>query len=290
MCTTAYRFPPHGYQAVLLLALLSCGRVRSETPDASAAAVWEPGPTPDGECDLSKPFGAASRVPLSRPVTDAWLSDDELRIYATSAYARTRAVYFASRPARDEAFGELKYLDTVPVGAVGPSHPTLARDELTMYLSVYRGELAVARRATLGEPFVFVSQTKFAESVETPYYVDEDGLYYHNTIGTGDRFFQRRWADTDWTGGVIVGGGGVRPIVSRDHRTLYFFGNGDRVNVAYRDNARMRFRRSSVVQEIGETVYPSWLSPNGCRLYATTGELRSIRADVSELVVFHRNR
>jgi hypothetical protein len=257
------------------LAIASCGGELSWDRSDGGSTGWQPGLSDDRECDLSKPFGEQLPLVLSRPALRATLSPDELHIYVESPQdpgtkVRPSAVYFGTRSSRSLPFSELALIASIPLGSFGAEYPSISRDELRIFVRHHPSTLVSAVRASLTSDFKIDSRFTLSEpiSLYEPYVVDEEGLYSMRPEPIVQSIVQRRWEGGSWTAPERVAAGGHTPVVSQDHRTIYFFGSGG-VRVAYRNGRRGAFGRDAPVPTL--RGIPTWLSPNGCRVYLSTG-------------------
>ncbi len=300
---------------IAALASGACGRVDDEVAAASdggsstqpSADGSLPKPSADGQCDLSKPFGPLTPVPFETdfqvsvfpgPV----LSRDELRIYAACEGTAQRGICVASRSDRAASFVGKRFVDVRwPARAERFIHGlAISADELEAYLivSVEPGSggprgLRWARRNAVDQPFVVEPRFPAAsfEGIETAEefaHLSYDARYLYSIMylpseGTAERkqaLVRRALLNGDWSEPQRMSGDADRAILPEDELTL-FAGGGCRRR-ASRDDSFGPVERGCGPHFGGAVqVSPTWISPNGCRLYLTESSGNAARISVS---------
>jgi Tol biopolymer transport system component len=254
-------------------------------------------------CDPSLPFN--NGVPLAG--VDAMdsndgagrLSPDELTIYFFSDRLRVSPgdndVFMATRASITEPFGAPQ-----PVGGVSTDHstegwPSVTGDGLTMYLEADTTRVLSSRRMTpaaqfpAASPVVLSPGDASAANVGQPFILpDESALYFVSNRpdpGSLDLFRAERDATSSQFGvpapveGANSSSSEYAPTLSADELILYF-GSGRKESPAQGNQDIWMTRRASRtatfdppvnVRELNTAAeeWPSWLSPDGCRLYFT---------------------
>jgi hypothetical protein len=277
--------------------------------DAGPDARWtddpNAGPIDFGTaCHPDDPFGPVLPLTeLSSPVAVEWnarLTPDELRIYfSRSAPGNKDALYFAKRETRDAPFG-------APENLLPPStfkeakerNPSVTADDRTLFFDGYDPIRAihVARRASPDVPFVdsLPLQLLSGGHEELMPYVLPDGSALYFTSGTP--FFRPEHEGTFfhiWRSALVNGKYAhaepveVDPnpefesqsaVVTADERILYFAhtdddGSPHDIWVATRRDRTKPFATKRRVAELKtpDFEFPSFLSPDACRLYFVRG-------------------
>jgi hypothetical protein len=276
--------------------------------DAVMADASVDGPPPP-PCDLTKAFGTPMDVPgIHDPLGDdvgAALSADELTIYfASNRFDHMKFhIYTATRSSRDGAF---------PMPAIAPgtfsdegeSHASVSPDGNTIFFDSFR---PVPMPAS-GMFHVFRS-TRANASVQfpTPVALTGDFIIFPSVLADGSAVYV-----TNLVNGVLaradrMGSGfgdpqnvplsgfpnSVTSPVTRDDLTLYMSlgetaGNG--ILVTKRNSVTVPWPKPIPLAEIQPTsvlAEPSWISPDGCRLYVT---LQATSDDKAKIFVATRPR
>jgi hypothetical protein len=265
--------------------------------DSSAGMGGDAGaggaPDPDSRCDTSMPFGSPRRVAgLMDGVARARFSADELTAWLS---VRTNASFTgsssewhiatATRANRDAAFGDVSFPNSLFLLGRNDLSPSPTRDGLTLFMeSFVHGlwEIRFSRRGMPSDPFP--SPSEFPETVDGdggPYVLpDGQAVYFHgNPDGESDIF------RVDHSGGVFGVPEAVPgidtdyywesfPVVTEDELTIYFAGFGITLNpldlwVASRTSRSLPFDNVQALDEFNTEAdeIPTWVSPDGCRLY-----------------------
>ncbi|WP_394823988.1 hypothetical protein [Pendulispora albinea] len=277
-----------------------------------------PLPPPDGStypCDLGKPFGAPALVPkVNTPGTEfGTLSHDELTIYTSVKGVDWFHIYSATRLTPKDDFGVFRRVPNVNNGTTnGDYEPHVSADGLELYLSSDRGgsgstgqsDLFVATRTTTLTDFgsaVPVANVNTEKLERAPALVSDKSALYFASDGYGGP-----------SGGLIVkairsGGaytspqtvplgtttGDGSPVPSGDDRILFFGSgrNGARggsdIWFATRAKASDVFDDPTNARDVAAlngawNDRPTWLSPDGCRLYLESDRPVPADAGLSE--------
>jgi hypothetical protein len=286
-----WRFP-----SLLLItaSLTACSDVL-EIPEVHRAAC-----NPDADFTSLAPVPGLGDV----VVQSAQLSHDEQTIvFSRKTENRVGDLYIAHRERADDPFGDARALDEVNT-ALDEFSASISDDLLTLYFdradhgaddSQYT--IYEATRATADDPFA--APTPLAldsdptvsnfEPFITPY-----GMYFGSrppngfarlftAAGGGVQFASRQpLTSLETVNGQIAY---ENPVVSADGLTIYFSAPPDGslardVWIAHRDSVGASFAPPRLVASVNTPAVetPSWISPDGCRLYFVTD-----RAGTAEL-------
>ncbi|MEO7094540.1 MAG: hypothetical protein ABI175_14890 [Polyangiales bacterium] len=289
-------------RAVLLLCLASCGRLGFEplladgAPDVSSA-----------RCDLSTPFGAP--VPVAGVSTPGLveatsrLTDDELTMYLWTSRGSSPDLERATRATEAEPFAGVALSELNSPGL--DFEPTITPDELVVIFHSDRGgtgagDLFVAQRGSVSEPFAMLGELANLDTTgeERQPYLGSTELYFASDRGgTFDIYRAARLGPTSFGAPSRVDVPGLTvtddadPVISRDGLTLFFasdapggLGGGD-IYVTTRASLTSAFGPPVAVSQLSSAAAegPSWISPDGCRLY-----LSSARAGSPDIYVASR--
>jgi len=260
---------------------------------ADAAPVKDAPSTTDGgpsarACDPAAPFGAPQPVPGVKTAAyegSATLSHDEREIYFEVYAGSASQLYVARRATTGEPFGAPAVL-SLDAGGASNYGAMLSLDDVTFVFasdrggasSLYRATRA-SRQADFGAPSVVAGLGVAAES---GYLTSQNaGLWltarqpngkldlYFAATGGAARDVTELNTDATETGPVPTADGDV-----------VFFGSsrddpaGTRLDVwmATRASATSAFGAPTRVTELNtaDDDWPSWLSPDGCRLYLSS--------------------
>jgi hypothetical protein len=284
-----------GALAFVLGSSAACGRIAFDPfaggadPDASQGDA--DGDAAGPACDLAAPFGA--------PVLIAELSDpadfdgtlrllpDELSGYFWSRSGRPdNDIFLATRPDRSTPFS------ITPVSGINTDSneldPTISSDGsvLVFRRSGPGDDLYVATRVApdaFTDP-VAIATIDTAEGENQGFMpIGRDELYYQHRTGTGaDIYFSKR-DGTTFSAPTVVSELAAAdeegdPVVTPDGLTIYFrsdrpaaFG-GFNVYTASRSTDTEPFGPVTMVPNVNtdKDDGPSWISPDGCRLYISS--------------------
>jgi hypothetical protein len=211
-------------------------------------------------CDPTAPFGDPIPIEeLNSPgiETGARLTPDELTI----VFERNNEIFMAERTSTDEPFGDAEQLGLDRFGSAGA--PWISDDGLLLLLEVDASDLYVSRRADLAARFV--SADLFSADHSDPFVIG----------GANGRLYADESDDlvvaplVDWEPGTFepLGLSGTRPVPTRDELTLYF-ARSLTIVVSTRASTSDAFGSPEAVGvDVSGNGAPSWISPDGCRLY-----------------------
>lgn len=265
---------------------------------------------PAAACDPGKPFGSPALVAGLDPAAFAAtprLSADELTIYFTTLVpvdgSLVADLVKASRSSRDAPFGP-----ATPLAAFNTtSHdndPMVASDHLSLWFSSARSgnnELYVARRASTAVDFgpaSLVPGVGGPSQEMHPYYraAGQELWLTSDRADAGVDIYRARAADGGFEAPVRVaelssGALDVHPAITEDGLTLLFASNRDGgaggfdLWLARWASATAAFDPPEPVAGVGSSAdeYGGWLSPDGCRVYFSSG-----RGGVTDAGQLHR--
>jgi Tol biopolymer transport system component len=196
-----------------------------------------------------------------------------------------------TRPDRSAAFEEPSLLDAL-VGQQDGFSPSATSDGLSLYFESVRSGtfwyLYVAKRLTTADVFSEPDLLPGAgANAGGPYILpDQTTLYFHsNSAGNGDIYRMARVGDA-FAQPVAVNAVDINttaiesfPVVSPDELTLYFSSTrvagkgGADMWVSSRAAKTEPFGPAQPLASLNHAGYdiPSWVSPDGCRLYYESG-------------------
>jgi Tol biopolymer transport system component len=296
------------FALILLAAVPACGEVKDVPDDADpgvdagpadapvvADAAVDSGsepPPPPPRCDVSKPFGQPVKLRGLVNVDGfddhaAWLTDDERRMYFSSnRIGNSYLTFLAVRAEPDDDFGEPMRVDDLD-GA--NNNPTLSPDQLTVYFDARRGndptyfDVYRATRRAITDPFsdvtVIGGVTGPGESLDGAPEISRDGatLYMMRRPTPTDTFAihvatQVGGQFTIAAGAAPLISDGQHPVISADGRNLYFNRADQKIYTA---------ARSLDSGPFGAAVeLPTWVSPDGCRLYMHSSRVLDAKNDL----------
>lgn len=279
-----------------------CGNVNMSGPDAArgidAAAAADAKPA--SPCDLSKPFGAPVELTaLDSTDNDAFVtfSADELTAYVSSNRAGGVGgfdLYYATRASVSDAFGAPVLLPNVN-DVTQDYGASLSDDGLTLYFDSHRGtgndDIYVATRtstsAEFGTPGVLAGvndathqdQVTSISADQLTMYIGSDragdwDVYRATRASTSSPFGTPTAVGeldmagvTDW--GIFLTADGLTAYMESTRAGATA---GD-IFVATRASTSDGFGAPVDVTELNTSTedYPTWVSPDGCRLAFSSG-------------------
>jgi Tol biopolymer transport system component len=258
----------------------------SEPPGNAAEAGAPPAAK---SCRYEDPFGPFTRIEeLSSAQSEgrATLSADELTIIFERKSSTTTSLMIATRSAINQPFSAPRVALSTP--GMQLMEPSLSADGLSLYYArSYSGgqDIQRARRASVSEPFTAGANLFFPNGTEMKDFypfIKGDQLWFTRNTGTNYDIFRAdksgesfdtpfriaELSTTDDDFGIVL---------SSDERAAYFTRSvtvvGERfydTYVATRTSKTERFEEPRTVPELmqpGSVNIPSWLSPDGCRMY-----------------------
>jgi Tol biopolymer transport system component len=231
----------------------------------------------------------------------AALSPDELTIYlARGIWHVWFDIYVSTRPEAGADFG----VPTLVPQASTPSYDigaSLPADGLSMFLDSYwdpnddagHRHVQLSTRPTVNDPFTTPTVVQEINSPPgggedgTPYVLPSGNVIYFTSSRSGRFHIYRAERGAGGTFGTPVFVDGLPdpakpdaydayPVVTDDERTIYFAsarvkgGYSTDIFVAHRADRSVPFDAPTVAQELSSAASgndPTWLSPDGCRLY-----------------------
>lgn len=267
----------------------ACGRIEFERVVADdATVVPDAGPA----CDQSAPFGTPKPVgELNDPVEfdgTLRLLPDELGGYFWSRRGGGDGdLYFAERASVSSAFS-IRLVQGVDT-AMSELDPTVTSDGsiLVFRRSGPGNDLYVATRSGPPDTFSMVTAIAIVNTAndETQCFLplDRDELYFQSPrTGGGDVYLSTRTA-TSFSAPTLVAGIATAsdegdPVVTPDGLTIYFRSDraaalgGYNIYRATRAAVGDAFGNVQLVPNVNTAADdgPSWISPDGCRLYISS--------------------
>lgn len=276
---------------LLLVSMPSCGRIDFD-PRVDGGAL-------DGtetRCDPTAAFGAPILVPgVSDPTlveATSRLTDDELTMYLWTNRSGNPDLERATRAGEAAPFSSVA-ISELNVAAAD-FEPTISPDELVLIFRSNRGvsgvaDLYLGQRSSRGVPFALVGELTSLDTatVEQQPYLGSDALYFSsNRTGDFEIYSAARLGQTSFGPPVRVDlpGFGASdegdPVISRDGLTLFFgsnapggLGQAD-LYVTTRASAAATFTTPTALLLLSSSAAegPSWISPDGCRLYLSSAK------------------
>jgi hypothetical protein len=289
--------------------VVACGGSDPGTPSGSSGgppggsppavvAGTSGGPSTNGEpagasCDPSAPFGTPT--PVAGVNTDAYegdatLSADELEVYYDIFTSDTKSTLrIARRTSTNEPFGALAALD---VGGGDVYSPMLSNDDVTLFFSSDTGSgpglwraTRPSRQATFGAPAtvqgigVHPDGAYLSNDRATLWLIVRDAngkLDIYTSAASGGTFGPAAPVKELNTPATETG-----PVPTKDGLTLYFGSNRDNaagsldVWMATRPTTSAPFGAPAKLDVLNTPAdeWPTWLSPDGCRLYLSTNRV-----------------
>lgn len=290
--------------ALAVAASQGCGKVSGAADaavtvqDAAGDADTDTGTSPQGACDLAKPFGSIvelSTVSTTLEDSAASLTADELTMYLSSRPSSGPSqILVATRADAQSSFGLPAVLGAVSIGDC--FSPSITADGLTMYLisnttgTVGGHDVFVATRATQVAAFGAPSDVdNINSSNDNEYFVSVTGsgndIYFNSARGGLSHIYHAvRTTGSFGTASEVteiaddtLGESSV--AVRADGLEIYFgsqrtgSAGSDDIWMARRTSISVPFGTPVNVTELNSTSaeYPTWISSDGCRiLFAST--------------------
>lgn len=243
-----------------------------------------------GPCTPDAPFGPLALVPgLNTPADDlcARLASDELTVFFASDRANPIGsggwdLWTATRTRRTDAFANVTRLDEVSSPAEDAC-PSVTADARTMYFQTRRtaGELEVwssERASAWTAPSPVQGLQPAGWLAWNPYALPDGRTLYatRETLGMPASLYRARLAGgqalTLERLGSLARVNEQAPVVTPDELTIFFArtqGGAVDIWTATRKATSDAFGAERRVAELSNGAYqaPSWVSPDGCRLY-----------------------
>jgi hypothetical protein len=218
---------------------------------------------------------------MTRTRTDARLSSDELTIF----YGSDDKIFVATRKDLNAKFSDVRDLEYVGAG-VRVGFPALTEDLSTIFFcafadttQLYRAKLSnkfdVSDATLLSKPDAWACDPYLLPSGTALYFAGWNGSNW-NLMRTPE---PASIASAELLPVVNSLAKDAFPVVSADEKTLYFASNRTLDNsvqlrtdtwVARRSDAQADFGVPEPVSELNTpdtNTLPSWISPDGCRIY-----------------------
>jgi len=258
-------------------------------------------PDASGDCDPAKPFGPPVFIPSldSSAINRAVLSPDELTIYF--AHLLPEGNYRNARATRSkitDGFGALTYLPGLQAGvdaSISDVDPWITYDNLSLYFTSAGGrqgsvggfDLFLAKRTdTIGDfanPAVVLNVNSANDDRNVTLTGDQNTLYFYSARDGINRIYSATASNGTFAAGQVLNLGDEtgafesNPVISLDDLTLFFASKrtgsqGFDIYVATRSNPFVDFGTPTNMGDVAaingpDDESPSWLSPDGCRLY-----------------------
>jgi hypothetical protein len=292
---------------LVVAALIGCSAESPETtakPSGSDTGVVVDSATdaPVATCDESKPFGPLKKLSVNTTVWEQGgrLSSDELTLYFARLDEDGYDIFSAKRASRDAPFGEATTVAALNYPKNHNQDAMLSPDGLKIFFSRGFGNmtLLMAKRATINDAFGVPAGIGLDSDVaEVEPYLSFDGselwfarqqpyggaLQLHVAKAMGDAFDVPRRVDELTPKDMTT----RSPVLTRDGLTLYFAMSTlttalNDVYVAHRTSLDGHFGDPRVVPELTSAAedYPTWISPDGCRIYLTSDRDGGNRGDL----------
>ncbi len=299
----AVRASPGMKSYVLLLSIIfpACDPVVQATPDGGGG-----GDAPDDvdaappRCDPGSPFAAPQPVAGLSGLADegtVTFSADERTVFFEGRFnGGDWDLYTATRPSLDDAFGAPVALDALNSN-VDDFDPSLDADGLTLVFASTRtdgyttmfGSTRVTVTSAFGAPTeLSINSDRIGVHDGQPFVAHDGAVWFASNRSTADTGFDIYRAASNGSGlaaPVEVAGVGSaadewEPVISADGLTLYLAstragGEGDYdVWAAHRASTSQDFPAPSLVAGVNTEAsdFPSWISPDDCRLYLVTSD------------------
>jgi hypothetical protein len=256
-------------------------------------------------CGQTRPFGLATLAngnDSTKGDVEPWLSRDELTMYfASNRGGGQGAIYVTTRPSLQEPFGPASLVPGLAASDPSSSdgRPALPADELTIYFESTRSGRSNIHYSTRASKQDAWSAPQLVPGVSDGVNDDAGGpfimpsgnvLYFHSLRGSccHQDIFRTERVGGGWSPPTRLANvswlltDDLLPVVSDDELTMFFMTTRSDVNgdiwVATRRSLSEDFGDQfkdvcdlALVTELQttQTDGPSWLSPDGLRLYIT---------------------
>ena len=235
-------------------------------------------------CSTAQPFGTPhpiSELNTTEHEAGARLTSDELSIVYFCVAANVDQVCLAQRANRKAAFGKR----TVLIAQTG-GVPWISDDLLTLFYedSFKNSGVSITQRATTQEPFAETGFSPYFKDYGDPFVVGgQNGRLYLSQVGGAGLVVMTLgdWAPRNPQPVLGAANGNyARPALTPDELTLYFGGSPgtgtarkEDIWVQKRPSMDVPFGKPVNVGELNTQSenFPSWISPDGCRLYFDAG-------------------
>ena len=266
------------------------GIPRDAGSDASPDVVVEAGPDAAVRCSPQKSFGtpvAVAALDTGNDEAHARLSHDELTVYFARASGSVD-LYVASRPTTTQTFDVPVAVTSVNTPGL-ESDPSLAIDGKLLYFVTDReggaGAYDIWTAASGDGGFGSLAPLSGAGSAgnEQHPYALASSLYFASDRGGTPGIYRADLAGASATNVTLVSpadaGVQIVPVVSEDELVMYFAAAGTTdaggdydIWMTTRTAISQPWAAPMRVTELSTTSaeYPSWLSPDLCRLYIST--------------------
>ena len=282
----------------------------ASTVDANGSDVVADAPdvAPPADCDPKKPFGPPVLVPelsSSLDETGVRLSWDERTVYFNrpSSPGGKNQLWYATRSDRSAPFAAPTPLANVGAPTANLLHPMVSKDDKTLFFASDEGDAAVATtnlfsatRPDGGSPAAspFSSGQRIAALggvnvfAVTPY-LSADGteLFYAEASDAGGLHLWRAVAPSFSSNALVAELDAPTattrfPVLSADGLTIYFDSNrpggaggldiwfATRASTSAAFGTPVNASTSSPALNSAGDDNPTWISPDGCRLWLTS--------------------
>lgn len=271
-----------GMRVTPLLLLAACGG------GSKTDAAIDSGP----RCNPVAPFGTpvlVEGVNTDANEVTARLSPDELTIVYARSSTAPHDLYLATRTSIDGAFGN-EQLFVSPNSIYSDVWPNLSPDGLALYFSSDRPNPGTfntlrATRPTIDQPFGAATTVTGLDAGDITGYLISSGtaFYFASSVrpGLGGADLYRATIDANGTFGNVAAVTGLvntsanedQPVVTADELRVFFrrsVAGEEDIYSSARTTTGEVFGPASAVEGLamaGVNEEPSWISPDGCRLY-----------------------
>ena len=242
------------------------------------------GGTVGKHCTTAQPFGAPQplmELNTAEHEAGARLTSDELTVVYLCAAGEVNKICLAQRASPSAAFGKPTVIVTLNGGV-----PWISDDLLTLFYEDTLKNSGISRTQRTSSQAAF-PETGFDPawaSYGDPYVVGgANGRLYlsEGTLGDFDFAPLTAWEPGSPQPVPRTGRAGARPTLTPDELTLYFVSSpptaskrSEDIWVQQRPSLNDPFGAAVNVTElnVADQNFPSWISPDGCRLYFDAGD------------------